>query len=245
MPMQRSVSAAAVIVKLLVYWRHAKWLGDTKNISLLLTLLSPVHSTKKVVLSTGKGGRKKDSLLLIVFPPILSLALYSWFCLICSCHKFLACKAFYLYISTQGMQDVHSAYLLSQSFQRAQPEGLREHCDLHFGDTSCSCYFNCGLVAYSQGKEWILGQKADSFLLSFQSLILDTASNHHIAWKTRYNAQACQPGDKAPGMKINVMHLSMSPFSVHCPSFCLSFISFLFLSFPGNLENFYNNLKLI
>lgn len=143
------------------------------------------------------------------------------------------------------MQDIHGAYLLSQSFQRAQPEGLREHCDLHFGDTSCSCYFNCGLVAYSQGKEWILGQKEDSFLLSFQSLIPDTALNHHIAWKIHYNAQACQPGDKATGMKINVTYLSMSSFSVHCPSFCLSFLSFLLLSSPGNLENFYSNLKLM
>ena len=87
-PMQRRVSAAAMIVKLLIYWRHAEWLGDSENISLLLTMLSPVLSTKVL---EKEGETRRDSLLVIVLSPVLSLALYSWFCLlICSCHKFLA-----------------------------------------------------------------------------------------------------------------------------------------------------------
>lgn len=127
------------------------------------------------------------------------------------------------------MQAVRRAYLLSQGLRRAQPEGLREHCDLHFSDTSCSCYFNCGLVAYSQGKEWISGQKADSILLSFQSLIPDMPSNHHITWKTHYKAQTCQPSGKTTWMKSNGTHLFISPFPVHYPLFSQLVLPFFYL----------------
>lgn len=105
------------------------------------------------------------------------------------------------------MQAIHWAHLLSQGLGRAPPEGLREHCDLHFSDTSCSCYFNCGVVASSQGKEWISGQKADSFILLLPSLIPATASNHPVTWKVHYNARVCQPGGKATKMKSNLFFL--------------------------------------
>lgn len=81
-PMQRRVSAAAMIIKLLIYWRHAEWLGDTaENAEHLFSVLKYWKRREE-----KRGG----SLFVIALPPVLSLALYSWFCLlICSCHKFL------------------------------------------------------------------------------------------------------------------------------------------------------------
>lgn len=120
------------------------------------------------------------------------------------------------------MWAMHRAYLLSQGLRRAQPECLMEHYDLHSTDTFCSHYFNCVLVACSQGKEWISGQKADSFFLSFQSLIPGMVLNHYIAWKMHYSTQACQPGSKAIWIQSNDTDLFISPLLTLSFSVCLS-----------------------
>lgn len=78
---------------LLLQWLSNCWFTEdmlngleTENISLLLTMLSLF-----LVLNCRERRERRGNLLAIVLSPVLSLALYSCFCLlICSCHKFLA-----------------------------------------------------------------------------------------------------------------------------------------------------------
>lgn len=68
--------------------KPAEWLGDTENICLLLTAPSLVLRIKVM---ENEEEKSTGSLLVIVLPAVLSLALCSSFHLfICSCYKFLA-----------------------------------------------------------------------------------------------------------------------------------------------------------
>lgn len=142
------------------------------------------------------------------------------------------------------MQAVLRAYLLSQGLWRPQLEGLREHSDLHFSDTFCSCYFNRGFMAYSQGKEWISGQKADSFFTFTSSPIADVVSNHHTAWNMHCMHKHASLVAKPLGWKAVTHIYSLILFLSLTLFLSLGSLSFIFPSFPGNLENLYSSFKL-
>lgn len=83
----RKASAAARIIKLLIYWRHTKWLGDTEHVPVLLTMLSSVLCSKVL---KKEGETWRESLLATVLSPVLSFAFYSCFASSAPATNFLA-----------------------------------------------------------------------------------------------------------------------------------------------------------